>query len=145
MAWEQPAEFHVKSVRGGLATRQERTWGPDNRFTKQGFYERFRPLDALAGKLLRLPAQSPAPATFSTSLTTTDLLEPIYAFDGVETTCFQSTPGVKAGDQFTIMFDEPQPILRIEALTGIDDKNCAAIRRAASFLRWQDLQDGADV
>ena len=35
--WEQTPAMHLASARRGLPERQERTWGPDNRFTEQGF------------------------------------------------------------------------------------------------------------
>ncbi len=52
VAWEQSPEIHIKSLRD-LASRQERTWGPDNKATVAGFAARFqRSLDAAVGKLL---------------------------------------------------------------------------------------------
>src|SRR5436853_6181614 len=54
VAWEQPPLTHITNLRN-LASRQERTWGPDNSVTVEGFALRFQPLDALAGKLIELP------------------------------------------------------------------------------------------
>jgi hexosaminidase len=81
VAWEQPPLTHITNLRL-LPSRQERTWGPDNSVTTEGFAARFQPLDAVAGRLIEMPPVPKLEATSSTSLETSDFLEPVFAFDG---------------------------------------------------------------
>ena len=97
VAWEQPPQAHVTNLRS-LASRQERTWGPDNQVTVAGFAARFQPLDAVAGKLIDLPPKTSLEAEFSTPLGTRDFLEPSFALDGNDATFYQSADAPKAGD-----------------------------------------------
>jgi hypothetical protein len=119
VAWEQPPEFHINSLRN-LPSRQERTWGPDNKVTVAGFAERFQPLDAVAGKLLQMPVNPQLDATFTSSAGIRDFLEPAFALDGNDATFFKSATAPKAGDHFTVTFKEPRLIHAIEVLTGIN-------------------------
>ncbi len=121
VAWEQPAQFHINSLRN-LPSRQERTWGPDNKVTVAGFAARFQPLDAVAGKLLAIPVKSQIDADFSTSLDTCDFLDPVFALDGDDATFFQSANTPKSGDHFTVTFKQPQLVYALEVLTGINSR-----------------------
>src|SRR5262249_54156657 len=100
VSWEQSAQFHLNSVRH-VASRQERTWGPDNRFPAQGFAARFQALDAAVGKLLEMPVKLKREAAFAASAGTSDFLEPIFAFDGNDATFHKSDKALSAGDHFT--------------------------------------------
>jgi hexosaminidase len=117
VAWEQPPLTHITNLRS-LASRQERTWGPDNPVTVGGFAARFQPLDILAGKLIDLPPKPQYDATVSTSLGTRDFLQPVFAFDGNDATFFQSATAPKAGEHFTLTFPKPKQVYAIEVLTG---------------------------
>ena len=119
VAWEQSPEFHIKSLRN-LASRQERTWGPDNKVTVAGFAARFQPLDAVAGKLLGIPVKLQAEADFSTSVGVCDFLDPAFALDGDDATYFKSAAVPKKGDHFTVTFKEPKLVNAIEVLTGVN-------------------------
>jgi len=119
VAWEQPPQFHISSLRN-LASRQERTWGPDNRVTVAGFAARFQPLDAVAGKLLEIPVKPQIEAEFSTSLGTCDFLDPAFSLDGNDATFFKSAAVPNRGDHFTVSFNQPSLIYAIEVLTGIN-------------------------
>jgi hexosaminidase len=121
VAWEQSPQFHLSGVRN-VASRQERTWGPDNSVSVQGFASRFQPLDAVVGKLLEIPVKPRIEATFAASAGTRDLLDPVFAFDGNEATFYMSDRAPSADDHFTVMLKEPQLIHAIEALTGINNK-----------------------
>ena len=70
------AATHITNLRQ-VASRQERTWGPDNSVTVEGFAARFQPLDALAGKLIDLPPKHRFEATPTTSIGTADFLDPV--------------------------------------------------------------------
>ncbi|MCY2924339.1 MAG: family 20 glycosylhydrolase [Planctomycetota bacterium] len=50
-AWEQKGEVHVRWLRG-LPARVERTWGPDNAFTDEGFARRLEHTDAVLDRML---------------------------------------------------------------------------------------------
>jgi hexosaminidase len=119
VAWEQPPRTHITNLRL-LPSRQERTWGPDNSVTVEGFAERFRPLDAVAGKLIDMPPRPRLEATFSTSVGTSDFLDPVFAFDGDEATFWKSAVAPKSGDHFTVTFRQPRSVYAIEVLTGIN-------------------------
>jgi Glycosyl hydrolase family 20, catalytic domain/Glycosyl hydrolase family 20, domain 2 len=121
VAWEQPPQFHINSLRN-LPSRQERTWGPDNKVTVAGFAARFQPLDAVAGKLLEMPVKPQIEADFSSSVGTCDFLDPAFALDGNDSTFFKSAAVPKAGDHFTVTFKEPQLVHAIEVLTGINGR-----------------------
>jgi hexosaminidase len=121
VAWEQPPEFHINSLRN-LASRQERTWGPDHQVTVAGFAARFQPLDALAGKLLGIPVKAQLEADFSTSLGTYDLLEPVFTLDDNDATFFKSTTAPKPGDHFTVSFKQPRLVHALEVLTGVNGR-----------------------
>lgn len=124
VAWEQPPQFHVASLRN-LASRQERTWGPDNNVTVAGFAARFQPLDAVAGRLLGIPPQPSLEAAFSTSVGTSDYLDPVFAFDGSDATFFKSALPPKQGDHFTVTLKEPRLVYGLEVLTGINNRGLA--------------------
>ena len=121
VAWEQSPQFHIHSLRN-LPSRQERTWGPDNKVTVAGFAERFQPLDAVAGKLLNMPVKPQIEAAFSSSVGTCDFLEPAFALDGDDATFFKSAAAPQSGDHFTVTFDKPQQVHAIEVLTGINGR-----------------------
>jgi hexosaminidase len=117
VAWEQPPLTHITNLRQ-LPSRQERTWGPDNSVTVAGFAARFQPLDALAGKLIEMPPQPRCKASAATSLGTSDLLDPVFAFDGNDATFYRSAKPPQQGDHFTLTFSKPQQVYAIEMLTG---------------------------
>jgi hexosaminidase len=119
VAWEQPPLTHVTNLRQ-LPGRQERTWGPDNPVTAEGFAARFQPLDAVAGKLIDMPPRPQLEATFSTSVGTSDFLDPVFAFDGNEATFYQSAVPPGRGDHFTVHLEKPCLVYAIEVLTGIN-------------------------
>jgi Glycosyl hydrolase family 20, catalytic domain/Glycosyl hydrolase family 20, domain 2 len=119
VAWEQPPQFHINSLRN-LPSRQERTWGPDNKVTVAGFATRFQPLDAVAGKLLEFPVKQQIEAEISTSVGTCDFLEPAFTLDGNDATFFKSATAPRSGDHFTITFKQPKLVHAIEVLTGIN-------------------------
>jgi hexosaminidase len=121
VAWEQAAESHVNSLRN-LPSRQERTWGPDNRVTAAGFAARFQPLDAVAGKLLGVPVKPQIDADFSTTLGTRDFLEPAFALDGNDATFYQSEAVPGDGDPFTVTLKEPRLVHAVEVLTGVNGR-----------------------
>lgn len=117
VAWEQPPLTHITNLRN-LPSRQERTWGPDNAVTVEGFAARFQPLDAKAGRLLDMLPRPRLEATFATALGTSDLLEPVFAFDGNDASFFKSARAPSTGDHFTVTFKESKLIHAIEVLTG---------------------------
>jgi autotransporter-associated beta strand protein len=121
VAWEQPPQFHVNSLRN-LPGRQERTWGPDNKVSVEGFAARFQPLDAVAGKLLGIPVKPVTEAEFSTSAGTCDFLDPVFAFDGNDATFFRSALPPKKGDHFTVTFKQPRLVHAVEVLTGVNGR-----------------------
>ena len=121
VAWEQSPEFHIKSLRN-LASRQERTWGPDNHVTVAGFAARFQPLDAVAGKLLGIPVKTQIEADLSTSVGVCDFLDPAFALDGDDATFFKSAAVPRKGDHFTVSFKEPKLVNAIEVLTGVNGR-----------------------
>lgn len=121
VAWEQSAETHAAMVRG-VASRQERTWGPDTTVTEPGFAARFQPLDAAVGKLTGLPPKPVLDATFAASAGTRDLLEPVLAFDGKDATFHQSAAAPNSGDHFTIELASPSLVHAVEVLTGVNGK-----------------------
>jgi hexosaminidase len=119
VAWEQAPLTHITNLRL-LARRQERTWGPDNTVTVAGFASRFQPLDAVVGKLINMPPRPHLEATFSTSVGTSDFLEPVFAFDDNDETYYQSAVAPKSGDHFTVTLREPRQVYALEVLTGIN-------------------------
>jgi hexosaminidase len=121
VAWEQSPEFHINSLRR-LASRQERTWAPDNHVTAAGFAARFQPLDALAGKLLALPVRPRIAADVSTSLGTCDFLDPVFALDGDDATFYKSAVAPRRGEHFTVSLKQPQRVHAIEVLTGVNGR-----------------------
>ncbi len=121
VAWEQPPLTHITNLRK-LAERQERTWGPDNSVTVEGFASRFQPLDAVAGRLIGLPPKSKLEAAFSTSIGTSDFLDPVFAFDGNDSSFYKSASPPKTGDHFTLTFPQARQVYAIEVLTGINSK-----------------------
>lgn len=121
VAWEQPPLTHITNLRN-LASRQERTWGPDNSVTVEGFASRFQPLDAVAGKLIDMPPKPQDEGAFSTSIGTSDFLEPIFAIDGNNETFFKSAVPPKSGDHFTVAFTKPKQVYAIEVLTGVNGR-----------------------
>ncbi|HVS40532.1 MAG TPA: family 20 glycosylhydrolase, partial [Gemmataceae bacterium] len=119
VAWEQSPEFHIQSLRN-LPSRQERTWGPDNKVTVAGFAARFQPLDAAAGKLLGIPVKLQAEADFSTSVGVCDFLDPAFALDGDDATFYKSAVPPKKGDRFTVTLKQSKLVHAIEVLTGVN-------------------------
>jgi hexosaminidase len=122
VSWEQSAPFHLQHGVRNVASRQERTWGPGNQITVQGFASRFQPLDAAVGKLVGMPVRPRMEATFSASAGTCDLLAPVFAFDGNEATFSKSARAPSGGDHFTVMLKDPTQVHGIEVLTGINNK-----------------------
>ena len=121
VAWEQPPLTHITNLRN-LASRQERTWGPDNSVTVEGFASRFQPLDALAGKLIGLPPKPQFDATFAGSVGTSDFLDPVFAFDGSDATFYKSATPPKKDDHFTLTFPRARQVYAIEVLAGINHR-----------------------
>jgi hypothetical protein len=121
VAWEQSSQFHINSLRN-LPSRQERTWGPDNAVSAAGFAERFQPLDAVAGKLLRMPVRPQIEADFACTAGTCDFLEPAFALDGNDATFFKSAAAPRDGDHFTVTFKQPQSVHALEVLTGVNGR-----------------------
>ncbi len=121
VAWEQPPLTHITNLRR-LAERQERTWGPDNSVTVEGFASRFQPLDAIAGMLIDLPAKPQLDATFSSSVRTSDFLDPVFAFDGNNDTFFKSAVPFKKGDHFTLTLPAARQVYALGVLTGINGR-----------------------
>jgi hypothetical protein len=121
VAWEQPPRTHITNLRR-LAERQERTWGPDNSVTAEGFAARFQPLDAVAGKLIGMAPEPKLEASFSSSIGTSDFCEPVFAFDGNDATFYRSGAPPKTGDHFTLALREAKQVHTIEVLTGINGK-----------------------
>jgi hypothetical protein len=121
VAWEQSPQTHLANLRN-LPSRQERTWGPDNKVTVAGFAARFQPLDAVAGKLLGIPVRPRIEADFSTTVGTRDFLEPAFALDGNDATFFQSATPPRRGDHFTVTFRRPRRVHALEVLTGVNGR-----------------------
>jgi hypothetical protein len=121
VAWEQPPQTHITNLRN-LPSRQERTWGPDNKMSIAGFAARFQPLDAVAGRLLGMPVKLQLEADFSRSVGTCDFLDPVFAFDGNDATVFQSATAPGKGDHFTVTLKQPRLIHAIEVLTGVNGR-----------------------
>jgi hypothetical protein len=121
VAWEQPPLTHITNLRN-LASRQERTWGPDNSVTVEGFAARFQPMDAVAGKLIDMLPKPQFEAKVSTTMPTSDFLVPEFAFDGNDATFFKSAVSPKRGDHFTLTFPRPKLVYGIEVLTGVNKK-----------------------
>src|SRR3974377_2120429 len=88
VAWEQPPLTHITNLRR-LPARQERTWGPDNTVTVEGFAARFQPSDPLAGKLMDMPPKAKLDASLTTSMGVRDFLDPVFAIDGDDATFFE--------------------------------------------------------
>jgi hexosaminidase len=121
VAWEQPPLTHITNLRQ-LPSRQERTWGPDNSVTPEGFAARFQPLDALLGKLIDLPPRPHFEARVSTSMTASDFLDPVFAIDGNDATYFQSALPPRRGDHFTLTFPQPKQVFALSVRTGINGR-----------------------
>jgi hexosaminidase len=121
VAWEQPPLTHITNLRK-LADRQERTWGPDNSVTVEGFASRFQPLDAVVGKLIDMPAKLQAETAFETTAGTSDFLDPAFAFDGNDATFYKSEFPPRPDDHFTMTFPQPRLVYAIEVLTGINNR-----------------------
>ncbi len=119
VAWEQPPLTHITNLRN-LASRQERTWGPDNSVTEAGFASRFQPLDALVGKLIDMPPNPRLDATISTTMRASDFLDPVFAIDGNDATFFKSLKSPKAGDHLTLSFPQPKQVYAIDVRTGLN-------------------------
>jgi hexosaminidase len=121
VAWEQPPLTHITNLRK-LAERQERTWGPDNAVTIEGFASRFQPLDAVVGKLIEMSPHLQNGAMIETVLGTSDFLDPAFAFDGNDSTYYKSAVPPRKDDHFTLNFQQPRSVYAIEVLTGINRK-----------------------
>jgi hexosaminidase len=120
--WEQRPDDQVRILRTRIPERQERTWGPDNPVTVEGFAARHQALDAKAGRLLRIPPRGRAEAAFSAPAGSDGCLDPVFAIDGNDRTFYRSGRAPGAGDAFTVEFKEPALIYAIEALTGGNGK-----------------------
>jgi hexosaminidase len=134
VAWEQSVEVLAGMVRN-VAARQERTWGPDNTVTEQGFAARFQAQDAAVGKLIGLPPKARLDAAFTASAGTRDMLQPVFALDGNDATFYKSAAAPQAGDHLTIQLAKPALVYAIEVLTGINGKG---------LLEGAELQVSAD-
>jgi hexosaminidase len=121
VAWEQPPLTHITNLRQ-LPTRQERTWAPDNSVTVEGFAARFQPLDAALGKMIDMPPRPVSEAQFSTSVGTSDFLDPVFAFDGSDATFYKSAVPPRKGDHFTLTFPQPKQLYAVEVLTGVNGR-----------------------
>ena len=75
-----------------------------------------------AGKLIDMPPKPQHEATFSTSMGTSDFLDPVFAFDGNDATYFQSAVPPKTGDHFTVAFPQPKQVYAIEVLSGVNHR-----------------------
>ncbi len=116
-AWEQKGEVHVRWLRGGVPSRQERTWGPDNTFTEKDFARRLdvtdRALDRmLYGFAIRYDSGIEG-GLFSARLTTPTMLtleaypslgHVRYTLDGTEPTAQSPAADkpIRIGDNFTL-------------------------------------------
>ncbi len=141
VAWEQPPRTHLAGVRN-VASRQERTWNPDHTVTAEGFAARFQALDAAVGKLLQIPVRPKREASFVASAGTSDLLAPVFAFDGNEATFYKSARAPAAGDHFTLMLRESTPVHALEVLTGINQKgrlDGGAVQVSADGVRFKTI------
>ena len=118
VSWEQSAEYHLAHGVRAVATRQERTWGPDNTFTADGFAVRWRALDAVVGKLLQMSPKAKIAATFATPAGYAGFQEPVFALDGNDDTFYLAAAALKAGQSFTVTVDRPQLVYAIEVLSG---------------------------
>src|SRR5262249_25743121 len=105
-----------------VASRQDRTWNPEHRVTAQGFAARFQPLDAAVGRLVGMPVKPRIEAAFFASAGKSDLLDPVFAFDGNDATFYKSDKMPAAGDHFTVTLKEPRLVHALEVLTGINNK-----------------------
>ncbi|MCY2930962.1 MAG: family 20 glycosylhydrolase, partial [Planctomycetota bacterium] len=121
VAWEMGPEGNLVRARA-VAGRQERTWGPDNTVTEAGFSARFQAQDAAVGRLIGLTPKPVMEASFAPTAGTRDLLEPVFAFDGKDTTFYQSAKAPKAGDSFTLEFAKPALVYAVDVLTGANGK-----------------------
>ncbi len=121
VAWEQPPLTHITNLRN-LASRQERTWGPDNSVTLEGFASRFQPLDAMLGRLIEMPAKSLVDAAFVSTAGVDGYLDPVFATDGRDDTFFRTATPPKAGDHFTVTLPQARSVHSIEVRTGINHR-----------------------
>lgn len=119
VAWEQPPHTHITNLRS-LAHRQERTWGPDNSVTVEGFASRFQSLDAVVGRLIELPPLPRVEAQFTSTAGVDGFLDPVLAIDGRDETFFRTARALKTGDHFTMQLPKVREVHSIEVLTGIN-------------------------
>ena len=128
--WEQTPAMHLSGARRGLPERQERTWGPDNHFTEEGFARRWNGTDAMAAKLAGL-SEPKLPATVTTSLPGVGLVDAVRAFDnpqsswqmdGGTATWFESCRAPAADDYVSVTFDRPRAVYELEVATGHDGR-----------------------
>jgi hypothetical protein len=128
--WEQSPAMHLSGARRGLAERQERTWGPDNRFTEQGFGRRWNGTDALAARLAGL-SEPKLPAMVESSMPGVGMVDAVRAFDnpqaswqidGGTATWFESCRAPVDGDHITVTFDRPRAVYELDVTTGHDGR-----------------------
>lgn len=120
--WELSAPKQVEILRGRIPQRQERTWGPDNRFTKAGWERRHNATDALAAGLLGIPPSLKWPVKIDTTLTPDGLQGPQLAVDDADqSTWFLSAAAPRKGDHFSLGFATPARLIEIEVFTGTPD------------------------
>jgi hypothetical protein len=72
--------------------------------------------------LIGLPPKPRFDVAFSTSIGTNDFLDPVFAFDGNDSTFYKSASTPKKGDHFTLTFPQARQVYAIEVLTGINCK-----------------------
>ena len=128
--WEMAASEQVAILRERIPQRQERTWGPDNTFTADGWFRRHNATDALAGHLIGAEHAPKWPVAIDTTLPADGLQEPILAVDDSARTArsggarrdgatwFLSARPPRAGDRFDLRFDPPLQVLDAEVITG---------------------------
>lgn len=120
--WEQSAAKQVEILRGRIPERQERTWGPDNTFTKAGWERRQNATDALAAKLLDIPRAIKWPVRIDATLASDGLQGPELALDEAgPATWFLSQSAPRKGEHFSVSFAEPARLFEIEVSTGTPD------------------------
>ncbi len=120
--WEQKASASIAILRTRMPQRQERTWGPDNTFTKAGWERRHNATDALAARLLDVPHTPKWPVGIDTTLAADGLQGPELALDDRnQDSWFLSASAPRQGDHFSMRFTEPVRLLEIEVFTGTSD------------------------
>ncbi len=120
--WEKSAREQVSILRGRIPQRQERTWGPDNQFTKAGWERRHNATDALAARLIDDPVRLKWPVEIDTTLAADGLQGPELALDDRNAAAwFLSASAPRKGDHFSVNFAEPVLVTDVEVITGTSD------------------------